>query len=110
MVINKTTFGYITIGTNTYDYDIWIFVDGSIKRRDRNHEFTLEEFDIITKDNPDIVIIGAGVYGVVKIGDDVKEKAREKGIELYIDLTPEAAKKYNELSERRIAAAFHVTC
>jgi len=49
MLINSTSFRSITINGKEYPYDVWVFVDGSIRRRDRNHEFTLEEFEIITR-------------------------------------------------------------
>nr|MCK4930389.1 hypothetical protein [Nanoarchaeota archaeon] len=110
MIINSTSFRSITIDNKEYPYDVWIFVDGSIKERNRNHEFTIEEFEIITKGNPNILIIGTGQYGVVQIKEEVIKKAEEKGIELVIDKTPIAIKKFNELKDKKIAAAMHTTC
>jgi len=46
----------------------------------------------------------------VRVGREVREKAREKGVELVIDKTPVAIKKFNELRNKRIAGAFHTTC
>ena len=109
MIINSTSFGSITIDNKKYNYDVWIFVDKTIQRRNRNHEFTLEEFNIITKDNPEILLIGTGQYGVVKISEEVIKTAKEKNIELIYGKTPEVIKKFNEL-DKKIAAAFHTTC
>ena len=110
MIINSTSFRSITIDGKTYNHDVWIFVDKTIKRRDRNHEFTLEEFNIITKGNPEIVVIGTGQYGVVKITEEVIKAAKEKNIALIYDKTPNTIKKFNELKDKKIAAAFHTTC
>lgn len=110
MIINNTSFRSITIDNKEYPYDVWIFVDGSIKERNRNHEFTLEEFDIITKGNPNILIIGTGQYGVVQIKEEVIKAAKERNIELVIDKTPLAIKKFNDLQGKKIAGAFHTTC
>ncbi len=140
MIINSTSFGSITIDNKTYNHDVWIFVDKTIQRRSRNHEFTLEEFNIITKGNPKILIIGTGQNGVVAIAEEVIKAAEEKNIELIYDITPAAIKKFNELNlsnvpeghkkseaffrenekgfgktkflqkDKKIAAAFHTTC
>ena len=110
MIINSTSFRSITVDNKVFPHDIWIFVNGSIKERNMNHEFTIEEFEIITKDNPDVLIIGTGMYGVVKIKEEVIKKAKEKKIELIIDKTPVAIKKFNEIKDRKVAAAMHTTC
>jgi hypothetical protein len=54
--IDGTSFGSITIDGKHYPYDIWIFADGSIRRRDRDHEFTLDEFDLLLEGNPEVVV------------------------------------------------------
>ena len=110
MKINSTSFRSITIDNKTYKHDVWIFVDKTIKERNRNHEFTLEEFNIITKGNPEILIIGTGQYGVVKISEEVIKAAKEKNIELIYNKTPTTIKKFNDLKHKKIAAAFHTTC
>lgn len=110
MIINSTSFGSITIDNKTYNHDIWIFVDKTIQRRDRNHKFTLEEFNILTKNNPEIIVIGTGQYGVVEIEENVIKASKERNINLIYDRTPSAIKKFNELKDKKIAAAFHTTC
>jgi hypothetical protein len=45
--IDGTSFGSVTVDGERYSHDIWVFADGSIRRRDRDHEFTLDEFDIL---------------------------------------------------------------
>lgn len=110
MIINSTSFGSITVDNKTYNHDIWIFTDKTIQKRDRNHEFTLEEFNIITKDAPEVLIIGTGQYGVVKINEEVIKAAKEKNIQLIYDKTPIIIKEFNKIKDKRIAAVFHTTC
>ncbi len=110
MIINSTSFGSITIENKTYNHDVWIFTDKTIQRRDRNHKFTLEEFNLLTKDNPEILLIGTGQYGIVNINKEVIKAAKERNIELVYDKTPVAIKKFNKLTDKKIAAAFHTTC
>ena len=109
MIINKTSFKSITIDNKEYPYDVWIFADGSIKERNMNHVFTLAEFDIISKGNPAVLVIGTGQHGIVRVGDEVMEKAKEKKIELVIDKTPDAIEKFNKIKGRK-AGSFHTTC
>ncbi|MBW2999412.1 hypothetical protein KY339_01965 [Candidatus Woesearchaeota archaeon] len=111
MEINNTAFGSVTIDNMAYPHDVWIFVDEHIEKRDRNHDFSMEELKIIGKEKPDVIVIGTGQSGVMDVGEEVKEAAKHKGIELVIAETPEAIEKYNKLSkEKRTAAAIHVTC
>lgn len=110
MIIKSTNFGSITIDNKTYNHDIWIFADKTIQRRDRNHEFILEELDIITKGNPKIVIIGTGQYGVVEINEEVIKSAKERNIELICNKTPIAIKRFDKLKDKKIATAIHTTC
>ncbi|KYK24800.1 hypothetical protein AYK26_02885 [Euryarchaeota archaeon SM23-78] len=110
MIINSTSFKSITVDGKEYPYDIWIFADGTVKERNRNHEFTLEEFETITKGGPEVLIIGTGQYGVVKISEEVFKAAKEKAIEIIYDKTPEAIKRFNEVQGKKMAAAIHTTC
>lgn len=110
MIINSTSFGSITIDNKTYNHDILIFVDKTIQERKRSHEFTLEEFNTIRKGNPQILLIGTGQYGILKIDEKVIKTAKEKNIELVYNKTPIIIKKFNELKDKKIAAAFHTTC
>ena len=60
MEISSTAFREITIDKKLYPHDVWIFPDGSIKRRDRNNHFVMEEFDILAETGPEVIIIGTG--------------------------------------------------
>lgn len=110
-MINSTEFGSITIDAKTYNHDVWIFADGRIEKRTKNHLFEEGELDLLAKDNPEIIVIGTGQSGIMRVSVDAKEKAEQIGIKLIAEITPAAIKKYNELAKKKkVAAAMHITC
>ena len=47
----------------------------------------------------------------MKVEDEVKQQARSRGIELIIEKTEEAVRKFNELyTKKKTIGAFHLTC
>ncbi|MCK4338655.1 MAG: hypothetical protein KAW87_01520, partial [Candidatus Cloacimonetes bacterium] len=61
---------------------------------------------------PDILIIGTGRYGLMKVAQEVIEYCKNNQIEAIIDNTDNVIKRFNEHSdsEKRIVAALHLTC
>jgi hypothetical protein len=112
MEINSTSYGQITIDGKKYDHDVWIFPDDTIKRRTTDHQFTREEFELLIQKKPEIIVIGTGQSGVLTVGEESRNAAREKNIHLMIAKSPDAAKIFNELKKNRkmVAAAIHITC
>ena len=110
--IDGTSFGRIIVNGKCYSHDVWIFTDGSIKRRDRDHEFTLDEFDLLLEGKPELMVVGTGQSGCVRIDEDAAREANRRGIKIISAVTPNALKLYNEAvkTKRRVAGAFHVTC
>jgi len=110
--IDGTSFGSITVDGKRYPQDVWIFTDGSIKRRDQNHEVTLDELDLLSEGKPEIVVVGTGQSDCVRIDEDAAREASKRGIKMISDATPNALKRYNEAANagRRVAGTFHVTC
>lgn len=110
--IDGTSFGSITVDGKRCPHDVWIFADGSIRRRDRDHEFTLDELDLLLDGKPELVVVGTGQSGCVRIDDDATREASRRGVNVIGDITPRALKLYNEAADakRRVAGAFHVTC
>ncbi|MFN4133486.1 MAG: Mth938-like domain-containing protein [Candidatus Hadarchaeales archaeon] len=111
-IINGTSFGSITVNGRSYTHDVWLLASGELRRRDRNHEFILDEFLMLLEGGPEVVVVGTGQTGCVRIEEDVKEEAGRRGVELLWDKTPKALGLYNEAVKkgRRVAGAFHVTC
>ena len=111
--IQAYRFGRIVIDNVVYNRDVIIFPDrvrSDWRRRD-GHNLALEDLAEVLDGNPETIILGRGVFGRMKVADDVREWIKERGIELIVYRTEGAGKAYNELREqRRVIAALHLSC
>lgn len=111
--IESYKFGNIVIKNTTYTHDVIILKDKINKWwRKTGHLLCLDDLILITEEKPEIIIIGTGAYGMLKVPQEVINELTEKGIKIIIDTTKEAIEKYNKLVEegKNIAGAFHITC
>ncbi len=103
----------MVIDGKTYTSDVILYpdkVDDSWWRKS-GHLLQKEDLRDVIQYNPEILIVGTGAYGLMKILDETKQFLEAKGIELISEETKEAGKIYNELKERKkVVAAFHLTC
>jgi hypothetical protein len=77
------------------------------------HSLTPHMITGIFDSHVDILIIGAGVEGLVECSDKVIQSVRERGIErVIVKNTPEACKLYNDLFHdgKSVALLAHGTC
>jgi len=114
MRIESYRFGSILIDGKTYTSDVLIWpegVDDSWWRR-QGHNLCAEDLEGILDKRPDVLIIGTGAYGAMKVPQATVDFARQYCQEVHIAKTGEACQKFNELcrSNRRVAAALHLTC
>ena len=73
--------------------------------------FEIEDIKDVLVYNPEILIVGTGANGLMRILDETKRYLESKGIELRIADTEKACKIYNELQgKRKVIGAFHLTC
>jgi len=109
--IEKYSFGSITIDGKEYDNDLILSWDGEIQERIRSHEFKKSELYEILQKSPEIVIIGTGYSGMIRVDPEVEELAKSEGVRLIIKLTREAMKDFNKLSRsKKVVAMMHLTC
>ncbi|MEW5949395.1 MAG: Mth938-like domain-containing protein [Thermodesulfobacteriota bacterium] len=113
-MINDYHFGSITINDRAYNSDVIIYpdkVDAGWWRKE-GHALYLADIKEIIAQNPEVLIVGTGAYGVLKVSKEVCDLAAEKGIELIVRKTEEACKEFNRLSQsgKKIVAALHLTC
>jgi len=93
-----------------------IFVMGSKAREWKNmggHHLNERSLDLLDGKDIDVLIIGSGVYGVVDVNEDVREKAKSLGIrKLIVQRTEKACGTYNDLyhMRKRVALLAHGTC
>jgi hypothetical protein len=110
--IDSTKFGEIVIDRKTYYSDMIVWWDGKKEFRDKSHVFDIDEFVNLLKREPDAIVIGTGQRGVVEVPDKVKELAERKGIQLFVDKSPNAVDIFNGLvkNNKKAVGVIHTTC
>ncbi|MBI4685160.1 MAG: hypothetical protein HY755_08160 [Nitrospirae bacterium] len=116
MHIDSYSFGKIVINSKTYTSDVIMYpgrVDSSWWRKEGHYLQTVDLEDVINA-KPDILIIGTGHDGVMRVPDETLKLIKSKGINVYIDITGRAVEEFNRLQtekpEKVIIAALHLTC
>ena len=115
MKIEKCAFGSITIDGKTYQSDLIIYPDGSIQDtwwRKSGHILSKEDIKSLVDKEPDIIVVGTGINGLMKPEKDLAEYLNKKGIELACAPNHEAMEIFNRLSDsnKKVGACFHLTC
>ena len=109
--INSTYFGSIIIDGRKYDHDVIVYWDGEVRQRPSSHNFTRRELMDVMMKEPEIIVIGTGTAGLMKIDSDVQLKAQMEGIRIVADKSLNAVSEFNKLTRnKRVAAVIHVTC
>jgi hypothetical protein len=112
-MVNAYSFGQITIGDQNYTSDIILFPDRIFSPwwRKEGHNLCLEDLAEIPFENYDVLIVGTGFFGMMKVSSDVRIFMKEKKIQLLIQKTKDAIHKYNEIAQqKRVVGVFHLTC
>jgi len=113
-MIDSYGFGRIVIDGKQYTSDVIIFpnrVMGDWWRKE-GHRLHVNDLDEALKEKVEVLIVGTGYSGLMKVPAETKEFMKNKGIELIIQPTREACKTYNTLikSGKTVIAALHLTC
>jgi len=113
-MIRSYEFGRIVIDAEEYTRDVIIYpdrVDATWWRRE-GHELRPEDIGEVLKASPEVLVVGQGYDGCMRILPETERLLREKGIELRSALTERACKTYNDLANKgkRVIAALHLTC
>jgi hypothetical protein len=113
MKIERYSFGSITIDGRTYTSDVIIYperVDASWWRKE-GHILNIVDLKDIINAKPEVLVVGTGSPGLMKVPKETLSHLESKGIEVHVSLTANAVELFNNLqSERKVIAAFHLTC
>jgi hypothetical protein len=114
VLISSTKFGSITIGNKKYENDVFVSYKDTVKEGETasRHLISKKELALLLGDKPDVIVLGTGQEGCMRISSDSSELAKNKGIEIVESKTPDAIKKFNQLyaSGRKVVGYMHVTC
>lgn len=113
-MIESYDFGSIVINGAEYNSDV-IVMGEKIKtgwRRKEGHLLHVSDVkDALEEYPPEVVVIGTGYSGMMKVPVETEQYLRTKGIELFVEKTQNAYRRFNTLSKsKRVLAALHLTC
>ena len=113
-MIDEYAFGRITIDGTTYTSDVIIYpdhVDDSWWRL-TGHKLQPEDLADVFAAQPEVLVVGQGRPGLMRVVEATRRAASERGIELVVCRTLEACDHYNELAAegKKVLAALHLTC
>jgi len=113
MKIEHNSFGHITIDGKKYSSDVIIYpenVDASWWRKE-GHNLHIEDLAGVVEAKPEVVIIGKGSFGVMRVRKEIISFLESKGIAVYAERTGKAVELFNELQkEKTVVAALYLTC
>ncbi len=114
----RARFGEVTIGGKLYTRDVFITVDGEVKKRKKHparqeheasHTLHPKEVEKACRGGPEVLFVGTGESGSLKLSDGALRYLSQRSIDCKALPTPEMPEAYNK-SNRRKAAVIHVTC
>lgn len=113
-MIDSYDFGRIVIDGKTYISDLIIFPTRVMTGwwRKEGHRLHINDLNEVVKEKAEVLIVGTGHSGLMRVPTETKEFVESRGLELVVQPTEEACKTYNSLvkSGKRVIAAFHLTC
>ncbi len=111
--IEKYNFGTIVIDGISYHQDIIIYPEGVYHPwwRKEGHKLFMQDISPIQDIQLNVLIIGTGAFGMMKVPENVQNEIKKMVKELKILKTGEAIKLYNKIKDQqRVSAALHLTC
>ncbi len=109
--IQDYSFGRIVIEGRTYTDDVILLGKKVFPGwwRNKGHDMVIQDIKEIIEFDPDILIIGTGSSGGLRVP---REVIKNVDFELKGYTTQKACKKYNELIKKssKVAAGLHLTC
>jgi len=112
-MVNSYSFGAIDIDGKKYNSDLIIYPDKIDERwwRREGHNLVLEDIKPVLDYGPDVLVVGTGYFGAMRVSSEVRKEMESRGIEFVEEKTGDAVNSFNELSARKkTVAAFHLTC
>ncbi len=114
MKISLYSFGKIVINGIEYTSDLIVFQNEIFPSwwRKEGHSLCIEDLVEVIKRDVEILVVGTGAYGKMRVPESLIEELKDKGIETYIAETDKAVSLFNGFTEqgKKVAGAFHLTC
>ena len=109
------------IKVNGRDYGQVLIIGDRVMERDEErlhqlfdttHEIGDWEVEQLFSGEPEVILLGSGFNGVLRVSEDLRTESEKLGIELKILKTPGAVEEFNRLVKegKRVNALIHTTC
>lgn len=110
-MIESYGFGRIVVDGRVYTRDVLIFPDRVFEGwwRKEGHFVDIEDLREVIEFKPEILVIGVGEPGRMKVKNDVRRSLESVGIEVIVENTKKACDTLNSLGSNAVGA-FHLTC
>ena len=112
-MINSYEFGHIVVDGKSYTSDIIIYPQKINTHwwRKEGHLLLPQDIKEALKEKPEVLIIGTGNFGLMKVPPKTLKYIKSKGIEVKVEPTRLACQLYNGIySSQKTIAALHLTC
>ena len=113
-MIESYSFGKMIISGNSFTCDVIIFGE-TVKAnwwRQKGHELCISDISgAIEEFNPQVIVIGTGNFGMIKILPETQSFLDSLQIQLIVEKTGQAWQTFNRISgSKQVLGAFHLTC
>jgi len=112
-IIDSYRFGQVVVSGKKYTSDVIIFPDRVRDNwwRKTGHQLCLKDIAEVMTENPEVLVVGTGASGLVKVLPEVERGVEAQGIKLIVEATDKACPAYNHICHsQRAVAALHLTC
>ena len=114
MIDQYTTGSHMTVDGTKHHQDLKI-IHGEVKAswwRRQGHRLVTEDIQDILSAKPEVLVIGTGYAGNMRIPGSVRQTIEDHHIKLVHATTADATKTFNRLEAegKDVAGAFHLTC
>lgn len=112
--IDSYDFGEIVIDGEYIDSDVVILRDKVVRdwRRLEGHRLQLPDVRDYLLEDADVIIIGTGYYGAMRVDEEVIKEFEKRGRRVIVGRTSNIIRIYNDFVSRglRVIAFLHLTC
>jgi len=112
-LIDCYDFGKVVIDGKPYTADVIIYPN-TVKDhwwRKEGHALHIEDIEEVLREKPEVLIVGTGYNGLMRITNEVVSYLESKGIKLITQNTKRACEVFNQLSRsQKVIAVLHLTC
>ena len=112
-IIDSYQFGQVVVNGKRYTSDVIIFPDRVRDNwwRKGGHQLCLDDIAEVLTENPEVLVVGTGESGLVRVLPEVKQSVNAQGIKIIVETTDKACHTYNQFCHsQKVIAALHVTC